>query len=71
MELAREQSAVYKDSNTYLVFKVTLVKPLIPKRSAESVAASVAELIPLQVRNPGMLGLFRCQAHVHDSGVHV
>jgi len=47
-ELAKEQSAVYAEASTYMVVKVKLEKPLIPKRSTESVAASVAELVPLQ-----------------------
>ena len=45
-EKATEESAVYKESGTYVCLSVVLSRPLVPKRSAESFNKSVNELIP-------------------------
>ena len=45
-EAAKEQSAVYAAAGAYVCFNVTLTKPLIAKRTTESFASSIEELIP-------------------------
>lgn len=51
-EAAKEQSAVYAEAGAYVCFNVSLTKPLIPKRTTESFACSIADLIPARDMYP-------------------